>query len=740
MQSATGIRRAQLDRERDHGYPLARAGAEDVDPRYNPDVLLSPDALEGLAVPDASTEPGDEQAEASACRSQQGTDFVEVKLQGSDDFVRQADVAVLREQLVSQLKRLETDFHRMAHQQTIATVQTVVPAVPRKSSCRGGQRPPSERRMSSDPFASEPGSQALSLSLGGRLTTSAEPTCTSQASRERETTSTQMNALDRSTSRRRTAIRAVGLSNQLRHTTITSVMSNANHGGRAARILFFLGGLHEFEKRWQTRLYVAVWLLAGASCGAVCWANVWFARLPSHNVPTDLLTAYVHFPALQGWWFWRSRLRDVEFQSVVDSLKAASSEDKSRFALRIRWLSRAVLGVCIGFTAIVICAYQLPIRLENSRQVDDTYEIASSFMWWHEGIMLVTALPVVFALVTSYSMFIFFCMLHDVDFRSTKNKLVARIPQLIKEEAAGLAVLARSARFVASVESVSLASQARLDYTCHQWSWLGLHLLIFALCQIMVVVANVESFLVGFSYDRGDPYYWWWVLQDIFHGVGGLVLNAIYFTFMTHVTRSCEKATVSLTDALRDCGASHAVRTQTSALLAASMKGAHIFALNFNMENSVTFTWALVCTLWASAVTIMCDRNYWRDPSARSEEMVVACPCLNTYELSGYLVPGGVAATYPAAGVAFTYPYSYGMACAAHDYALPPFCNGTTLDQVEKWCPLSWCFVSEACGAGKLASVVFPGMWYSYSACPHTDMANLASVGGASGARRNGRA
>ena len=501
------------------------------------------------------------------------------------------------------------------------------------------------------------------------------------------------------------------------HNTVTSIMCDANHGGMAAKIFLFGGGLHSFKRPWQNYLYVTVWLLALTTCGSVCWMNLWYQKLPSHNFPTDLLTAYVHIPALQGWYFWRSRLRNVKFQSVVDSLSLATSKDKARFAFQVRWICRAVLASCIAFTALVLCAYKLPVRLENSRQVEDSYDFSSSFMWWHEYLMLAFIPPVVFSLLTSYSMFIFFCMLHHLDFLSTRKKLLANVPLLLEDRAAGVDLLTRSARFVARVESVALAAQARLDYTCNQWSSLGLHLLMFSTCQIMVVCANLESFMIGQQYENGDPYPWWWILQDVFHGVGGLVLNAIYFVCMTLVTKSCEKAVSHLEGALREGGASHAVRTQTSALLAASMSGARVFELNFNMETAVAFVWALVCTLWASFVAVLCDRVYWRDPSVRRNE-AVSCPCLNTYDQSSYLVPGGVAATYPDMGVAFTYPYNYGLvSCAAHDYALPPHCNGTTVHQVEGWCSSSWCFVDETCEAEKAESTIFPGLWYSYAAC-----------------------
>ena len=45
----------------------------------------------------------------------------------------------------------------------------------------------------------------------------------------------------------------------------------------------------------------------------------------------------------------------------------------------------------------------------------------------------------------------------------------------------------------------------------------------FSTCQIMVVCTNIESYTIGPGWGSGEAYHWWWILQDLFHGVGGLV-------------------------------------------------------------------------------------------------------------------------------------------------------------------------------------------------------------------------
>ena len=52
----------------------------------------------------------------------------------------------------------------------------------------------------------------------------------------------------------------------------------------------------------------------------------------------------------------------------MESLNLATPEDKTRFAFQVKWICRAVLASCIAFTALVLCAYALPIRLEHGRQ------------------------------------------------------------------------------------------------------------------------------------------------------------------------------------------------------------------------------------------------------------------------------------------------------------------------------------------------------------------------------------
>ena len=59
-------------------------------------------------------------------------------------------------------------------------------------------------------------------------------------------------------------------------------------------------------------------------------------------------------------------------------------------------------------------------------------------------------------------MFVFFCMLHRLDFKTSARKMAANVPLLLDERAAGVDVLKRSARFITSCESIARAAQVLL--------------------------------------------------------------------------------------------------------------------------------------------------------------------------------------------------------------------------------------------------------------------------------------
>lgn len=111
------------------------------------------------------------------------------------------------------------------------------------------------------------------------------------------------------------------------------------YGGAPAHVLLFFGGHYRFRSSAVQGVYLFVWLLSFLSCGAVCLINLYFQAIPFHNVPTDLLTGYIHFPVMQGWLFWRRR-QDDTLEVVRERIAA---KELARFEWEVKtgsWLLR----------------------------------------------------------------------------------------------------------------------------------------------------------------------------------------------------------------------------------------------------------------------------------------------------------------------------------------------------------------------------------------------------------------
>jgi len=68
--------------------------------------------------------------------------------------------------------------------------------------------------------------------------------------------------------------------------------------------------------------------------------------------------------------FWRRRAFCPQFQSVVDTLRLASAEDRALFAFRVKWISRAVLATCCVMTVLVLAAYISMVKLGQSAALE----------------------------------------------------------------------------------------------------------------------------------------------------------------------------------------------------------------------------------------------------------------------------------------------------------------------------------------------------------------------------------
>lgn len=273
----------------------------------------------------------------------------------------------------------------------------------------------------------------------------------------------------------------------------------------------------------------------------------------------------------------------------------------------------------VVFTTIVLGAYAMPTAPQLVGEAG-TFKDAQQAVYVavHGVVMWAMIVPVVFSLMCTFAWFIFYCELHMIDVRETEEKMLTSARELMSHvgtapESYGQEshrARRRSARFLVKVKALADAVQARLDLTCSAWSFLSLHLLLFATCQIMVVCFNIEAHLIGIPADVGFVYSWWHYLQDVFHGVCGIIVLAIHFGCFARVT-AAEDHIVDRVMAELETDADHTHATPELlgsffALLSHSLSGVKIVSLPFNAETRVAFFWGLLCTFWASFTVILC--------------------------------------------------------------------------------------------------------------------------------------
>lgn len=126
----------------------------------------------------------------------------------------------------------------------------------------------------------------------------------------------------------------------------------------------------------------------------------------------------------------------------------------------------------------------------------------------------------------------------SLDHESEQKKLQQKISRSFAEQKR---LKASQEIFDDAMEEVSLYAQAvqsRLNESCRQWSSTNMHLLVFSLTQVMVVVGNMRLHTIGVMEGRGYTYNW--ILMDLFHLVGGLVLVVLNMGIGAVVSSSCK--------------------------------------------------------------------------------------------------------------------------------------------------------------------------------------------------------
>jgi len=92
-----------------------------------------------------------------------------------------------------------------------------------------------------------------------------------------------------------------------------------------------------------------------------------------------------------------------------------------------------------------------------------------------------------------------------------------------------------------------------------------------------------------------------------------------------------------------------------------------------------------------------------------------SCRCVEWAGLDKYIVGEYLIVKPVGEGVSYKYPKTYGEgSCQAHDYGLPPFCDGTG-GATAAWCEQPWCYVSPTCTGVSKTSTSSIGMEAAYS-------------------------
>lgn len=140
----------------------------------------------------------------------------------------------------------------------------------------------------------------------------------------------------------------------------------------AMRVVFFFGGLYEFDNKGVDAMYVSLFNLSFWFCGGVCTANLFYQAVPFHVISTDLLTAYVHLPAWQGWLFWRGY---VHSEASNNLLSAVMSNPKT--AETVTWLlpiaGAIVLALQVAMVGVVLGGFSLPHALGLSGALPSSF-------------------------------------------------------------------------------------------------------------------------------------------------------------------------------------------------------------------------------------------------------------------------------------------------------------------------------------------------------------------------------
>ena len=161
---------------------------------------------------------------------------------------------------------------------------------------------------------------------------------------------------------------AMGVMDNVMETVISSgaadlppLVQLLTNSGVCGKLLAFFGGVYFFNSRPKNVVYVTCWVSSFMVCAGLCFMNVVVCAAPYHNVPSDLLTAYVHVPVFIAWRLWRRELHNDHFRRGLRiPLGALNDLQGQRLRFWMRIILYCVFLAMLGTSILVVAAYAVP--------------------------------------------------------------------------------------------------------------------------------------------------------------------------------------------------------------------------------------------------------------------------------------------------------------------------------------------------------------------------------------------
>lgn len=119
----------------------------------------------------------------------------------------------------------------------------------------------------------------------------------------------------------------------------------------------------------------------------------------------------------------------------------------------------------------------------------------------------------------------------------------------------------------------------------------------------MVVVGNTKLHLIGDL--EGVPYKWYWWLQDVFHGVGGIFLATMHIALACAITAAGNAAISAAAAAVDRHRGSRTKIVSVQITLQRRLKGFHVVGEVVNLGKAWPFVFATFVLLFSTLVDIL---------------------------------------------------------------------------------------------------------------------------------------